>query len=385
MQIEDLIGVEKYIDSLNKWYSNLNKIFITSIEGKTGIGKSTLAESFLLSKNYNIIYFDVSSVKSKNIINEKIQQSFKSYDIFNMLSDIKKENAYIIDNIEANTYSKSDINELYNLFAKNKAIRPVIMIGTYNKNTNFPKKKIYTIKMYNPTETTLLKIGQKYILQNNLTIKNLNLKLIVSKCQYDIKKLLILLEENNNKKKISDIVIKNCSYNLFTDFQNLINNYKKIDSTDILNDQIILLAYTFHQNLYNIILQNTNKPTDYLFEFNNDIIESLTYEHYMLKYYNYEFLNYMYFIGPKKISYNFNKIKINKNISIDVDYPKYCYISNQKNIYLKLIQIFKESEYYECINEDNFKLFIQCLFKNKESELYLSLKKEQIETLSKII
>ena len=202
MQIEDLIGVEKYIDSLNKWYSNLNKIFITSIEGKTGIGKSTLAESFLLSKNYNIIYFDVSSVKSKNIINEKIQQSFKSYDIFNMLSDIKKENAYIIDNIEANTYSKSDINELYNLFAKNKAIRPVIMIGTYNKNTNFPKKKIYTIKMYNPTETTLLKIGQKYILQNNLTIKNLNLKLIVSKCQYDIKKLLILLEENNNKKNI---------------------------------------------------------------------------------------------------------------------------------------------------------------------------------------
>ena len=125
--------------------------------------------------------------------------------------------------------------------------------------------------------------------------------MILKNYLYYLKKIII--------KKISDIVIKNCSYNLFTDFQNLINNYKKIDSTDILNDQIILLAYTFHQNLYNIILQNTNKPTDYLFEFNNDIIESLTYEHYMLKYYNYEFLNYMYFIGPKKYHIILIKLK----------------------------------------------------------------------------
>ena len=70
--------------------------------------------------------------------------------------------AYIIDNIESNVFSKSDINELYNLFSKNNTIRPVILIGNYNKTTNFPKK-INTMKMYNPTETVLTNIGKLYI------------------------------------------------------------------------------------------------------------------------------------------------------------------------------------------------------------------------------
>ena len=39
-KLNDLIGMEKYISYINKWYSNLNKIFILSIEGNTGIGKS---------------------------------------------------------------------------------------------------------------------------------------------------------------------------------------------------------------------------------------------------------------------------------------------------------------------------------------------------------
>ena len=50
----------------------------------------------------------------------------------------------------------------YSLFIKNKTIRPVILIGKYNKTTNYPKK-INTLKIYNPTENTLFKIGKKFI------------------------------------------------------------------------------------------------------------------------------------------------------------------------------------------------------------------------------
>ena len=57
----------------------------------------------------------------------------------------------------------------------------------------------------------------------------------------------------------------------------------------------------------------------------------------MTKTQNWDFLNYLYFIGPKYISYTFNKIKKNKNISEQIDYPKYCYLSNQKNLYKKYI------------------------------------------------
>ena len=44
-------------------------------------------------------------------------------------------------------------------------------------------------------------------------------------------------------------------------------------------------------------------------------------------------------------------------------------------------------DFYDCINEDNFKLFIQSLFKNrdKNEDIFSILKKDEIETLSKII
>ena len=83
---------------------------------------------------------------------------------------------------------------------------------------------------------------------------------MVNGCQSDIKKLLVLIEQYKNHKTIkNNIVIKNCNYNLFTDFFNLINNYKSIDNTNIYNEQIILLTYTFHQNIYNFCIDNCKK------------------------------------------------------------------------------------------------------------------------------
>lgn len=389
-ELNKLIGVEKYICHMDKWYSTLNKLFILSIEGNTGIGKSTLAELFLKDKNYNIIYFDISILKSKNNIYDKINKSFRSYDICSILNNRKQKTAYIIDNVESNVFSKSDINELYNLFIKNNTIRPVILIGNYNKTTNFPKKKINTMKMYNPTETILINIGKLYINKYNYSVNNINLRILVNSCQSDIKKLLVLIEQYKTHKiiKKNNIVIKNCNYNLFTDFSNLMNNYKLIDNTNVCNDQIILLTYTFHQNIYNFCIDNCKKNIENsLFTYNHFIYKSLEYEEHITKNQNWDFVNYLYFIGPKNISYLYNKNKINKNITKQIDYPKYCYLTNQKNIYKKLIQLFKKYDFYECLTEDNFKLFVQDLFNNKDKNLdiFSDLKKDEIESLSKII
>ena len=389
-ELNKLVGVEKYICHMDKWYSTLNKLFILSIEGNTGIGKSTLAELFLKNKNYNIIYFDISILKSKNNIYDKINKSFRSYDICSILNNKKQKSAYIIDNVESNVFSKSDINELYNLFIKNNTIRPVILIGNYNKTTNFPKKKINTMKMYNPTETTLINIGKVYINKYNYSVNNINLRILVNSCQLDIKKLLVLIEQykTHNIIKKNNIVIKNCNYNLFTDFSNLMNKYKSIDNTNICNDQIILLTYTFHQNIYNYCIDNCKKHLENsLFTYNHFIYKSLEYEEHITKNQNWDIVNYLYFVGPKNISYLYNKNKINKNITKQIDYPKYCYLTNQNNIYKKLIQLFKKYDFYECLTEDNFKLFVQSLFNNKDTNLdiFSDLKKDEIESLSKII
>ena len=390
-KLDDLIGMDKYVSHMNKWYDNLKKLFILSLEGNNGIGKSILANLFLEKKGYNVLYFDIASIKSKTHILDKIKESFKTFDICSMLQNKKKKLGYIIDNIEHSSFSKSEINELHSIFIKNDTVRPVILIGKYNKNTNYPKKKIDTLKIYNPTENTLFKIGKRIIKTHNYPLSDINLKLIIEKCQQDIKKLLVLIDyfKKNNNVNIDNIVTKDCSYNLFTDFSNLMSHYKSIKSTVINSDQVILLTYTFHQNIYNFSINNYKKEDieHYLFDWNLHILQSIEYEQYMTKTQNWDFLNYLYFQGPKYISYTYNKNKINKNISQQVDYPKYCYLSNQKNLYKKYIQIFKHFEFYDSINEDNFKLFVQSLFKNKikNQSIFELLKKDDIESLSKII
>ena len=63
--LNDLIGMDKYIIHMNKWYSNLNKIFILSLEGNTGIGKSLLGTLFLEKKIiiFYILIFQVLNLK----------------------------------------------------------------------------------------------------------------------------------------------------------------------------------------------------------------------------------------------------------------------------------------------------------------------------------
>ena len=105
-KLNELVGMERYITHMNKWFNNLSKIFILSLEGNTGIGKSLLATLFLEDKKYNILYFDISSIKSKTIIFDKIKESFKTFDVCSMLQNKKRQLAYIIDNIDNNSLSK---------------------------------------------------------------------------------------------------------------------------------------------------------------------------------------------------------------------------------------------------------------------------------------
>ena len=141
-ELKDLVGVDKYIKVMDKWYDKIQEKFLfLLISGSTGIGKTTLGECYLKNKGYNIMYFDISTIKNKNKINDLIKESFKTYDICSILSNKRKKIGYIIDNIDNNSISKSDIVELHNLFIKHDTKRPVLFIGKFSKVANYPKKK----------------------------------------------------------------------------------------------------------------------------------------------------------------------------------------------------------------------------------------------------
>ena len=75
----------------------------------------------------------------------------------------------------------------------------------------------------------------------------MNLKRIIAKCQLDIRKLLILLEYFNINENIDikNIVTKDCDYNLFNDFGNLMSTYKKIQFSDGFKAIFCIIKYKF--------------------------------------------------------------------------------------------------------------------------------------------
>ena len=384
--LDDLIGVEKYLKIIDKWYDNLNEKFLfLLISGSTGIGKTKFGELYLMSKDYELIYFDISSIKNKNKIFELIKESFNRYDIYSLLSNKKKKVGYIIDNIDNNSISKNDVVELHNLFVKNKTIRPVIFIGKFSKAANYPKKKILHMKMNIISDTVLYKIGKKI----DSNIDDIKLKIIISKCQNDIKKLLILMEYYKKQNIDNEIIIlKDNDYNLFHDFNGLVSQYKSIRKTEVYCDHAMLLNYTFNQNIYNLIKDNSKEEVEsVLYDFNKRIYDNINLEYCITKNNNWELVEYIYFNGPKYISYNLNKIKKNKNVNIEVEYPKYCYVLNQKNLYKKMMIIFKDFEFYDNLNINNFKIFLENLFNNEEenNDILCKLKVGDINQLKKLI
>ena len=390
-QLKDLYGSNKYISSLDKWFENINKKFMILLEGPSGIGKTTLATLYLENKKYNVLHFDIMNIKSKNHIYDKIKQSFKTFDVYSMLKNENTQFAYIIDNINLHSFSKSDVNELHSIFTSNNTIRPIIFIGTFNKSHNYPKKKIDIIKMYNPSDTTLLHIGNKYIKQFKYNLSEINLKIIIKKCQGDIKKLYILIHYfhfDNNNINISDIHTKDIKCDLFTDFNSLIHNYKPIHSSNTDNEQTTLIYYTFYQNIFNIALKNSKIDflENNLYDWHKTLLDNIEFETYSQKYLNFVFLNYLYILGPKYISYYYNLSKKNKNYSTQIDFPKYCSINNQQNSYKKLIQLFKNYEFYPSLTEFNFRQFISHLFKNssKYSHILKNISDDNIALLKKI-
>tara|TARA_B100001173_G_scaffold291565_1_gene283056 strand:+ start:597 stop:1796 length:1200 start_codon:yes stop_codon:yes gene_type:complete len=390
-KLDELYDVSKYVKQLDKWYDNLeNKFMFCVLSGSTGVGKSILGELYLKNKGYEIMEFDIINYKNKNKLFSKITESFNSFDVCSMLQQKKKKMGYIIDNIDNNILSKNDIIDLHSLFKKNKSDRPLLIIGKYDKNPNYPKKKIEHIKMGIPSQTVLYKIGSNIIEKYKFNIDEIKLNILKSKCQNDIKKLIIMIDYYKDSKDldINNIVLKDTDYNLFTELGNLLNNYKKIKSNECYNDQVVLLNYTLHQNVYKILIDNCkNNVEDNIYDLYKHIYEGIKFEYYVTKYQNWDIIEYIYYISAKYISYRLSKIKKNKNINTSLDYPKYCYILNQKNSFKKSQLIFKEFDFYDKITNDNFKLFVEDLFKNEveNKDIIDKLSKNEIDILRKII
>jgi len=402
-KLNELMNCEQYLKKMNDWVNNINKTkkIILNIQGPVGCGKSILVELFLNNKKYNVIYNSISSIKNKNDFIEKIKDSSTKYDILNLLNFNKTINAYIIDDVDNNNISKNDLNTIIKLLLKNK--NPLIIIGTYNKSVNYPKKHLITLKINSPPNILLNNILNNILNKESIKCDNILKNKIIKHSQNDIRKLIIISEylftkSKNIEKDINNIESlifkKDYDYNLYLSYNVLINNYNSIKNFNYHIEPLI--QHLLYNNIFNEVIFNTNSNSkeiiQYMINIYDNVNLSLLFEHYSYNVfsYNYDFLNYASILSLNTMMINYHKLKKKTYRKFnELEYPRNIYITNQNNLFKKNKYLFINEPKFYMLKKSTYNHYLihhinKSINKDKFIIKYLPIKEDNKIKLNKL-
>ena len=235
---------EQIKDFLHNFEKNKSDITIQRgiyIYGNSGSGKTHFIEDILKSINYDIILYNASDIRNKNIIDNITQNNMSNQNVVSLFQGKKKNIAIVMDEIDGmNSGDKGGINTLIKIIRPKKTKKqkleeissvPIICIG--NNQTD---KKI------------------KELMKNCLSIE------LKSPTTNQIKNILMLtfteLKSNKRKKLLSTFInYIDCDMRKFNTVKNIYG--KNTDTTNIINETIIL-KYFESKTLTNDVKEITN-------------------------------------------------------------------------------------------------------------------------------
>ena len=278
---------ENIIKELNNFEINKNNISQKRgfyIYGESGIGKSYFIEDLLKNNNYNIIYYNASDIRNKNIIDNITKENMNSRSIIDMFHKRKKNIAIVMDEIDGmNSGDKGGINTLIKLIRPKKSKKqkeeittniPIFCIsnGKLDKKMKELMKVCFVYKFNQPDENQI----RELIVKLNPKINITNLEKIKKYVNYDLRKLNdIAFLYNNDIKNVLDCIFTIESHyeeakekvktilNLKHDIKNHNYNISETDRTIIsliLHENIIDINHKLNTKdfikFYNILLKN---------------------------------------------------------------------------------------------------------------------------------
>ena len=324
---EDLFNEIK--DKLNEIYNNKNISKGIYIYGPPGAGKTEFIKNICKTLNYDIITYDSSELRNKNILENISNLNMSTYNVYSLLTNNHRKIVILMDEIDCmNNGDKGGINTLIKMVRVKKTTKqkneesthnPIVCVGN-NENDKKIKElmkvcSVYEIKM--PTNTQIKNILNRLFLNVSDKIKDKLLVIINN----DLKKLhnLYTLYKNNYNVFINSInnnIISNTNNNNFNkdDILNLlIKNKINIDNHNLLineNDRTTI-SLLYHENIINLLSKiNIEKSINFYYKILN----------------NYCYADYIDRITFQKQVWQFNEI---------TSYIKICYTNLLLNEFIK--------------------------------------------------
>lgn len=352
-KVSDYVGNKNAIKRIHEWMKKFkegtlpkNKQGLLFI-GPPGIGKTSLASFILKEYGYEVLEFNTSDVRSKNVIKDKLDKIIFGNNVLSMMFKKEKQIGIIMDEIDGCYMGdRSGIKQIIYYFKLNfakkkeaivldnfKLINPIICIS------NDKKKKIVDIKRYCetiyfklPTETEIKQFIKKISVNEEINLSDKAIHKIYSKSQYDFRRILLILDlikrDNKNNGNIGETINKFHKKNLNIDIETAVETilYKNITDLDeltrLVETDIILVPLLLFENLYDFLdksfVGSLKKKQEILKQIIQYMYEYCSYENHFFLEKDWLLCKYLAIISALPFSLtNVLKQKSNHTVSIN--------------------------------------------------------------------
>ena len=260
--------------------------------GTSGIGKTAFIRGILTK--YDIIYYNASDVRNKNVITSITKHNMSNKNVLSMFHKKTRPIVIVMDEVDnMNQGDKGGINLLLKLIRGKKTKKqrleeissnPIICIGNYqnDKKMNELKKSCLSLEMTSPTTVQLNKLLKYYL--PNITYELLHkLSLKISNLNH----LSMCIDIYHNDPTLLPIIINNdiCCTNHYnidtkeTTNQLLTNEHHIKDHQCFINEQDrTIIALLLHENMIDLLEKHPKKTTMPLYL---NILENICFADYV--------------------------------------------------------------------------------------------------------
>ena len=249
------------------------------IYGNSGIGKTKLILDIVKNKNFDIIYYDNTTIRNKFLLENTCTNNQGNINVYSMFKNEEKKIVIILDDIDTmNNGDKNGIISLIKLIRIKKTKKQKLekmtnkLIICINNNSN-DKKILELIKVCNSFEINtpshnqmdmiinkLLPNIYKYDKETNNIIKNNMLEFLDNNLK-SLDKIIFYekydLIYNKFYSKNNNILFNNSSDNIKNITKNLLEKYLNFDNINyILETDRTIISLLFHENVIKILSKN---------------------------------------------------------------------------------------------------------------------------------